>query len=210
MPDVPAGLTGGALRVGRENSLSGLLLQVSFPDLAYDDVQRAEEFEFTPVLRDSSFLDGEKSTRVDARVGVPEGTVYLKDSAQGGEPEVHDSREATSRVTEDELPLVCDSKSVQLSGSYVFYLRRGEDTLCSCEVACNPFRDLGSGRVAMDIVVTPTSGDDRFLRTLLPGSSSSVRDGVGLKHDSLHKPKTAAFVVALPRAEVSSVFGPMV
>ena len=108
--DPPAGLTGGALRIGRKNCLTWLFLQVHLPDFAHGDVQRTEEFQLSAVLRDSSLLDGEQGARIGAGVGVPEGTVHLKDFAQGGEPEVHDSREAASGVTKDELSLVRDSK----------------------------------------------------------------------------------------------------
>jgi hypothetical protein len=203
--DPPYELSSGKPLVGYKNCLRWVLLNVSFPDLHEPDTKSLEAFDLASVLSEAPLLSSVGSTvGVRARVNVPVSAVNFKNGIEGGEEEIAHKGEAPELVTEGELPNVVESERIQLHGDYILQLR-GPSHLSFCEGTCSCFRQLGTGRIGVPVVIPSAARGDGLDGVELPSLVSLRADSVGLSDDSLGVTKRTSGVVTGGGTEVTAM-----
>ena len=198
--DPPYGLSQASKRNVR--SLSSAMLEVVLPDLADLYAKRFCKAEL-PFPRDSVlFLDWAlRSFGVEARIGVPEGPVDLKNNAKLRQEEVEAAGVGAVGVPDGVLVNEADPALSELLGEYVLSFRSLRHSAFSdCERI--GLRQLGPSRFSVPVVIPADSDFARFVLTKSLCGATSLADFVGLEDDALAKSKTASSVVTGAAAEL--------
>lgn len=182
--------------------LRRVIAEFSFPDNQKGNAELSQRGDLAAPALSSSSLGGEDgAVRVDARIGMPEGSVDLQNPGIA-QHEVHVGHETSLTTANGDLSTEGDTQPSQFIGDYVLELADGGDAPF-CDGTCGCFTEPSAGLIAVTVALACSSAGD--LASYLFGSRGRRDADIGIDHDPGRQSKRAASVMAGAGAVVHAV-----